>query len=372
MSSITLDRTQSQALQQPDSSPITLDKVTDVTPPVTSVTVENVQSKNADIPKMASVNIKLDPPAAAVNDKVHGLTLKGMATIQKAVGAFASALHFVGEITRSSKVTVIADDAADFELQLSKLTEELKGTQFSLKKHDLTIAKARHEQEMAQNAEKINESEAAAQSAKKAGLASDILGWLGAAVSIIVGVATIIASGGALAAAGALMIVGGVMSAVNQGVQLSDASDGAKKVFGYISMAVELVASLTAAVLTGGATIAAKVGLKSLATAAAKSVPAAAKQFSFVATGADVITGAAQGATKVGSSVTGSKAASIQSDLSNMRADMDANRFKIDKIQEALEQMMDEFQDLVSIVSKMIENNFQSSRQILVNTPVNG
>ena len=372
MSSITLDTTPGQ-ISLSDSNQITSDKVTGVaSSPSPSVTFENVKSTNTDTPKTASANIWLDPPVAAINDKAHELTLKGMATIQKAVSAFASALHFVGDITGSSKITVIADNASDFELQLSKLTEQLKGTQFSLKKNDLTIAKARHEQEMAQNAEKINESEAAAQSAKKAGLASDILGWLGSAVSIIVGVATIIASAGTLAAAGALMIAGGVMSMANQAVQASGASDGFKEVFGYVSMAIELVATVAAAVLTGGAAIAAKVGAKGLAATAAKGASAGAKQFSFVATGADVVTGAAQGATKVGASVTGSKAASIQSDLSNMRADMDANKFKIDKIQEALKQMMDEFQDLVSTVAKMIENNFQSSRQILVNTPVNG
>ncbi|WP_339386883.1 type III secretion system translocon subunit SctE [Vibrio caribbeanicus] len=374
MSSITLDTTQSQ-IPIPDSNQITSDKVTGVaSSPAPSVTFENVKSKNTDTPKTGKANIWLDPPTAAMNDVVNEYTLKTMAVIQNAVGLYADALHSIGEITRSSKVTVMANDASEFTLQLAKLTEQLKGTQFSLKSNDLNIAKAKHEQEMSDNSAKINESEAAAQSAKKANLASNILGWVSSAVSIVVGAVTIAASLGTLTAAGALMIAGGVMGIVNQSVQqFSDASDEFKKIFGYVSMAIDMALTLAATALTGGVYLAAKFGVKSAVEMstkiAAKSVSTGVKQFSLAAQGMDLATGIASGGTQVASNAAGSKSASLQSDLSNMKADMDANRFQMEKIQEMLKLLMEEFQDLLVTITKMLEDNSDSNKRILANTP---
>lgn len=373
MSSITLDTTQSQ-IPIPDSNQITSDKVTGVASSrAPSVTFENVKSKNTDTPKTGKANIWLDPPTAATNDIVNEYTLKAMAVIQNAVGLYADALHSIGEITRSSKVTVMANDASEFTLQLAKLTEQLKGTQFSLKSNDLNIAKAKHEQEMSDNSAKINESEAAAQSAKKANLASNILGWVSSAVSVIVGIATVVVSLGTATVAGALMIAGGIVGLVNQSVQqFSNESEQFKQIFSYVSMAIEMVITVAATALTGGAYLAAKLGVKSAVEMstkiAAKAASAGVKQFSLAAQGMDLATGIASGATGVASNTAGSKSASLQSDLSNMKADMEANRFQMEKIQEMLKQLMEEFQDILATIFKMLEGQSDSNKQILANT----
>ncbi|KIT45204.1 translocator protein PopB, partial [Vibrio parahaemolyticus EN9701121] len=194
MSSIALDRTQTQ-VYIPESGQTTLENVQKTVSTATpSVTVENVKSRDADTLNTGRVKVQLDAPNAAVSDKVTDLTLKAMAQLQKIVDTIAKALHAVADQTGSIAVKIIAGSADDFEVELAAITDKLKSAQNELKIQEVKVAKAKHEQEMAENQEKIKESEAAAKEAQKSGLASKIFGWISAVVSIVVG-AIMVATG---------------------------------------------------------------------------------------------------------------------------------------------------------------------------------
>ncbi|NWJ67619.1 translocator protein PopB, partial [Vibrio parahaemolyticus] len=93
MSSIALDRTQTQ-VYIPESGQTTLENVQKTVSTATpSVTVENVKSRDADTLNTGRVKVQLDAPNAAVSDKVTDLTLKAMAQLQKIVDTIAKALH---------------------------------------------------------------------------------------------------------------------------------------------------------------------------------------------------------------------------------------------------------------------------------------
>ncbi len=76
MSSIALDRTQTQ-VYIPESGQTTLENVQKTASTATpSVTVENVKSRDADTLNTGRVKVQPDAPNAAVSDKVTDLTLK--------------------------------------------------------------------------------------------------------------------------------------------------------------------------------------------------------------------------------------------------------------------------------------------------------
>jgi len=169
MSSIALDRIQTQ-VYSPESGQTTLDNVQKTASTATpSVTVENVKSKDADVLNTGKVKVQLDAPNAAVSDKVNDLTLKAMAQLQKIVDTIAKSLHAVADQTGSIAVKIIAGSADDFEVELAAITDKLKSAQNELKIQEVKVAKAKHEKEMVENQDKIKESEAAAKEAQKSG-----------------------------------------------------------------------------------------------------------------------------------------------------------------------------------------------------------
>lgn len=227
MSSIALDRIQTQ-VYSPESGQTTLDNVQKTASTATpSVTVENVKSKDADVLNTGKVKVQLDAPNAAVSDKVNDLTLKAMAQLQKIVDTIAKSLHAVADQTGSIAVKIIAGSADDFEVELAAITDKLKSAQNELKIQEVKVAKAKHEKEMVENQDKIKESEAAAKEAQKSGLAAKIFGWISAVVSIVVG--AVMVATGVGAAAGALMIAGGVMGAVSMALQEPAVQDALKE-----------------------------------------------------------------------------------------------------------------------------------------------
>ena len=274
MNSIALDRIQNQ-VYTPDSDQTTLNKVNKTAAHASpSVTVENVKGKDAEALNTGKVKVQLDAPNAAVSDKVNDLTLKAMEQLQKIVDSIAKVLHAVADSTGSLAVKIISGYADDFEVELAAITDKLKSAQNELKIQEVKVAKAKHEQEMAENLEKIKESEAAAKEAQKSGLASKIFGWVSAVVSIVVG--AIMVATGVGAAAGALMIAGGVMGAINMTLQEPAVQEAMKEaginvdILNKVVMALEIATAVIGAVVTFGG--AAASGVAKLAAKSASSI----------------------------------------------------------------------------------------------------
>ncbi|EHH2555884.1 type III secretion system translocon subunit VopB [Vibrio parahaemolyticus] len=374
MSSIALDRTQTQ-VYIPESGQTTLENVQKTASTATpSVTVENVKSRDADTLNTGRVKVQLDAPNAAVSDKVTDLTLKAMAQLQKIVDTIAKALHAVADQTGSIAVKIIAGSADDFEVELAAITDKLKSAQNELKIQEVKVAKAKHEQEMAENQEKIKESEAAAKEAQKSGLAAKIFGWISAVVSIVVG--AIMVATGVGAAAGALMIAGGVMGAVSMALQEPAVQDALKEagvnvdVLSKVVMGVEIAVALIGAAVTFGGAVAggiAKVAnmASKVANMGSKAATTTAKAIRYGAETVDLTVNIGKGATDSVHAANNANVTEIQADITDLRAKMTLSQAVIDKLKEEIGKLMEDFQELMSIIMQMIQAKSETMQTVL-------
>lgn len=374
MSSIALDRTQTQ-VYIPESGQTTLENVQKTASTATpSVTVENVKSRDADTLNTGRVKVQLDAPNAAVSDKVTDLTLKAMAQLQKIVDTIAKALHAVADQTGSIAVKIIAGSADDFEVELAAITDKLKSAQNELKIQEVKVAKAKHEQEMAENQEKIKESEAAAKEAQKSGLASKIFGWISAVVSIVVG--AIMVATGVGAAAGALMIAGGVMGAVSMALQEPAVQDALKEagvnvdVLSKVVMGLEIAVALIGAAVTFGGAVAggiAKVAnmASKVANMGSKAATTTAKAIRYGAETVDLTVNIGKGATDSVHAANNANVTEIQADITDLRAKMTLSQAVIDKLKEEIGKLMEDFQELMSIIMQMIQAKSETMQTVL-------
>ncbi|MFN1531817.1 type III secretion system translocon subunit VopB [Vibrio jasicida] len=393
MNSIALDRIQSQ-VYTPDSDQTTLNKVNKTAAHASpSVTVENVKGKDAEALNTGKVKVQLDAPNAAVSDKVNDLTLKAMEQLQKIVDSIAKVLRAVADSTGSLAVKIISGYADDFEVELAAITDKLKSAQNELKIQEVKVAKAKHEQEMAENLEKIKESEAAAKEAQKSGLASKIFGWVSAVVSIVVG--AIMVATGVGAAAGALMIAGGVMGAINMTLQEPAVQEAMKEaginvdILNKVVMALEIATAVIGAVVTFGGAAAsgiAKLAAKSASSIAQKVTDIATKAATNMAKIADMGSKAATTTAKairygaetvdltvnVGKGTTDSVHAAnnahvteIQADITDLRAKMTLSQAVIDKLKEEIAKLMEDFQELMSVIMQMIQAKGETMQAVM-------
>ncbi|WP_186174734.1 type III secretion system translocon subunit VopB [Vibrio jasicida] len=393
MNSIALDRIQSQ-VYTPDSDQTTLNKVNKTAAHASpSVTVENVKGKDAEALNTGKVKVQLEAPNAAVSDKVNDLTLKAMEQLQKIVDSIAKVLHAVADSTGSLAVKIISGYADDFEVELAAITDKLKSAQNELKIQEVKVAKAKHEQEMAENLEKIKESEAAAKEAQKSGLASKIFGWVSAVVSIVVG--AIMVATGVGAAAGALMIAGGVMGAINMTLQEPAVQEAMKEaginvdILNKVVMALEIATAVIGAVVTFGGAAAsgiAKLAAKSASSIAQKVTDIATKAATNMAKIADMGSKAATTTAKairygaetvdltvnVGKGTTDSIHAAnnahvteIQADITDLRAKMTLSQAVIDKLKEEIAKLMEDFQELMSVIMQMIQAKGETMQAVM-------
>ncbi|EEZ86273.1 conserved hypothetical protein [Vibrio harveyi 1DA3] len=393
MNSIALDRIQNQ-VYTPDSDQTTLNKVNKTAAHASpSVTVDNVKGKDAEALNTGKVKVQLDAPNAAVSDKVNDLTLKAMEQLQKIVDSIAKVLHAVADSTGSLAVKIISGYADDFEVELAAITDKLKSAQNELKIQEVKVAKAKHEQEMAENLEKIKESEAAAKEAQKSGLASKIFGWVSAVVSIVVG--AIMVATGVGAAAGALMIAGGVMGAINMTLQEPAVQEAMKEaginvdILNKVVMALEIATAVIGAVVTFGGAAAsgiAKLAAKSASSIAQKVTDIATKAATNMAKIADMGSKAATTTAKairygaetvdltvnVGKGTTDSVHAAnnahvteIQADITDLRAKMTLSQAVIDKLKEEIAKLMEDFQELMSVIMQMIQAKGETMQAVM-------
>nr|AAV30235.1 AopB [Aeromonas hydrophila] len=276
-----------------------------------------------------------------------------------------------------------------FEIELGKLTSDLGKTQNRLKLADLDRARTQNEKKIAENQEKIKEAEESAQKAKKSGLASKIFGWISAIASMIIG--AIMVATGVGAAAGALMIAAGAVGVVNMAVQQA-AEDGliSKEVMeklGPVLMAVEIILAVASAVVTFGAGAvkglaklgvkmgfkmagkgASEMGLKLIQNSAKVYMKAAdisakvagnaasttAKMAKIGTQTADIIVDVGNGVTKTVDSANQAKLLLKQADLLENRQEMTALQGVIDKLKEAIAQMIEAFQQTMEMIFQML------------------
>ncbi|MFM5715762.1 type III secretion system translocon subunit AopB [Aeromonas allosaccharophila] len=286
----------------------------------------------------------------------------------------------------SALVTSAFTSPEAFEIELGKLTSDLEKTQTRLKLADLKRAREQNEKKIGENQEKLKEAEESAQKAKKSGLASKIFGWISAIASIIIG--AIMVATGVGAAAGALMIAAGTVGVVNMAVQQA-AEDGRispedMKIAGPILMAVEILLAVASAVVTFGAGAvkglaklgvkmgfkmagkgaseaglkliqnSAKVYLKAADVSSKLAGSTASKVAKFGTQTADLIVDVSNGVTKSVDSAYQAESQNKQADLLENRQEMTALQGVIDKLKEAIAQMIEAFQQTMEMIFQML------------------
>ncbi|MFQ1917949.1 type III secretion system translocon subunit AopB [Aeromonas veronii] len=324
--------------------------------------------------------VSLNAPLAVSNSQVSAQQL---GEIGKLVASVKENTRLILPHT-NGLVTAAFTSPEAFEIELGKLTSDLEKTQTKLKLDDIRQARTLNEKKIGENQAKIKEAEESAQEAKKAGIFGKIFGWISAIASLVIG--AIMVATGIGAAAGALMIAAGVVGVVNMAVQQA-AADGliSKEVMeklGPALMGIEIALAVISAAVSFGATIggaiaklgakiggkvadvtakivakagevAAKFGAKATAEAV-KVTSQVAKVVKLATQGADILIDVSSGVAKTVQSAKESESLDAQADLALSKSEMTELQGVIDKLKEAIAQMIEAFQQTMEMIFQMI------------------
>lgn len=324
--------------------------------------------------------VSLNAPLAVSNSQVSAQQL---GEIGKLVASVKENTRLILPYT-TGLVTAAFTSPEAFEIELGKLTSDLEKTQTKLKLDDIRQARTLNEKKIGENQAKIKEAEESAQEAKKAGIFGKIFGWISAIASLVIG--AIMVATGIGAAAGALMIAAGVVGVVNMAVQQA-AADGliSKEVMeklGPALMGIEIALAVMSAAVSFGATIGgaiAKLGAKiggKVADVTAKIVAKAgemaakfgaratfeavkvsdkvAKVAKLATQSADILIDVSSGVAKTVQSAKESESLDAQADLALSKSEMTELQGVIDKLKEAIAQMIEAFQQTMEMIFQMI------------------
>ena len=270
------------------------------------------------------------------------------------------------------------DDAKQKEVNLEKLISYL---QLETDKHQAELAKERIElqkgemdQRHAEQMEKIKESLEQMDKAAKANLATRILGWLMAAVSVAIAVAACVATGGIAvgAVAGAVVAVGMcVMNETGAMDEITEKLADALKDAGMSKEAAQIVAAVVMAVAMIAISLGAGFGgnaiqglVKGASQAAVTATMATAKS---IQSGAQI----AGGALGIGTTVAGGVAAAenyksgeLQAETTEMEKFLAVMKQQLEESQEELEKILEQIQNIYSDVASIINSAIDTETEI--------
>ncbi|MCC8464375.1 type III secretion system translocon subunit SctE [Photorhabdus bodei] len=331
-----------------------------------------------------SRGVSLPAPLVVVN--IHP-NREEMARIKSVTQEAKQAVGLIKELTAKLTETsllsslvlssLVLSSSEAIEIELGKLTSELKSNQTDLKIQDIQRARQQSLQKMDENQQKIKEAENSAKEAQKSGLFSKIFGWISAIASIVVG--AIMVATGVGAVAGALLIAGGVMGVVSQGLQQA-AQDGliskeTMKWLGPVITAIEITMAVAAAAVSFGGSAAgliAKMGAKMGSKVADMTAKMAVKAAEFSAKVAgtatntlsrgvkvcmqvsDMTVDLVNGAAQTTNAAFQSKAANRQADVQLSRSELTVFQAVMDRLKEELSQMVESFQHVMEMIFQML------------------
>ena len=270
------------------------------------------------------------------------------------------------------------DDAKQKEVNLEKLISYL---QLETDKHQAELAKERIElqkgemdQRHAEQMEKIKESLEQMDKAAKSNLATRILGWLMAAVSVAIAVAACVATGGIAvgAVAGAVVAVGMcVMNETGAMDEITEKLADALKDAGMSKEAAQIVAAVVMAVAMIAISLGAGFGgnaiqglVKGASQAAVTATMATAKS---IQSGAQI----AGGALGIGTTVAGGVAAAenyksgeLQAETTEMEKFLAVMKQQLEESQEELEKILEQIQNIYSDVASIINSAIDTETEI--------
>ena len=321
----------------------------------------------------------LTEDAQVLAKEVAGL-LASQASVRVTNTAAPAATTEVGTATGATGVPALdnPDDAnqkaVDLEKLISYLQLETDKHQAELAKERIELQKGEMDQRHAEQMDKIKESLEQMDKAARSNLATRILGWLMAAVSVAIAVAACVATGGIAvgAVAGAVVAVG--MCVMNETGAMDDITEkltDALKDAGMGDQAAQIVAALVIAIAMIAISLGAGFGgnavqglVKGASQAATTAAMATAKS---IQSGAQ-IAGTALG---IGTTVAGGvaaaenyKAGELQAETTEMDKFLAVMRQQLEESQEELEKILGQIQNIYSDIAAIINSAIDTETEI--------
>ena len=273
------------------------------------------------------------------------------------------------------------DDAKQKEVNLEKLISYL---QLETDKHQAELAKERIElqkstmdQRHAEQMALINESLEQMNKAANSNLATKILGWMMAAVSVALAVGACVATGGLAAGpvVGAAVAIGMcVANELGAMDKLTEKIADALKDAGMKSEAAKILASVITAVVMIAASVAAAGGagaiqsvVKGATKGATVAVTAAMTSAKTVQSGVQIGAGVLGAVTTVSAGVAGVmnyKSGMLQSETTEMEKFLDVMQQQLEESQEELERILSQIQDVYTDISAIINSSIDTENEI--------
>lgn len=277
----------------------------------------------------------------------------------------------------------------DFIAALAPKLASLKELQSKLQLEDINRLTLENKEQMKDNDGKLQKSLEAGTKAQKSGLAARIFGWIGAAFAVVVG--AVLVATGVGAAAGALMIAGGVVGLVSCALQecakAGLISKDVMAVLGPVMTALEVVVAVASAVVTFGggaagmlakfaskvapkvAQMAEKVGsaLKSLAqmgSRVASSSSGLAQTLKNALPVADLVVNGGNTVTQITNGGLTADATFKRANLEQSRMELETQQTLLERLGEALQQMLEAFQAIFATLSKLMAARGQTQHNL--------
>lgn len=320
----------------------------------------------------------LTEDAQVLAKEVAGL-LASQASVRVTNTAAPAATADVGTATGATGVPALdnPDDAnqkaVDLEKLISYLQLETDKHQAELAKERIELQKGEMDQRHAEQMDKIKESLEQMDKAAKSNLATRILGWLMAAVSVAIAVAACVATGGIAigAVAGAVVAIGMcVMNETGAMDEITEKLADALKDAGMSKEAAQIVAAVVMAVATIVISLGAGFGgnaIQGLVKGASQAAVAATATAKSIQSGAQI----AGGALGIGTTVAGGVAAAenyksgeLQAETTEMEKFLAVMKQQLEESQEELEKILEQIQNIYSDIASIINSAIDTETEI--------
>ena len=320
----------------------------------------------------------LTEDAQVLAKEVAGL-LASQASVRVTNTAAPAATADVGTATGATGVPALdnPDDAnqkaVDLEKLISYLQLETDKHQAELAKERIELQKGEMDQRHAEQMDKIKESLEQMDKAARSNLATRILGWLMAAVSVAIAVAACVATGGIAvgAVAGAVVAIGMcVMNETGAMDEITEKLADALKDAGMSKEAAQIVAAVVMAVATIVISLGAGFGgnaIQGLVKGASQAAVAATATAKSIQSGAQI----AGGALGIGTTVAGGVAAAenyksgeLQAETTEMEKFLAVMKQQLEESQEELEKILEQIQNIYSDIASIINSAIDTETEI--------
>ncbi|GEM75470.1 type III secretion system translocon subunit SctE [Vibrio sagamiensis] len=364
-----------------------------------SAVIDEFQSKTFSPQPLSNDRVQLNKPNAEMVNKAIAfpeVTSQEMERAQKIANTQDNNVKLFTSHILDSVDSLLSgkSKAVNFELAFTLLLNKIGNLQRDLTVDKLNATKSTYEDDMVENQKKIKEAEKAALEAKQVGKASSVLGWLGAAASLVVGVALAATGVGLIAiAAGAAMAVGGFVELTQKVINLPVVKDAFVSTFGEDAFnglntaltVVGVTCAVASVLITGGGSAAklmtnlgSKLGVDMLTTAGskltnlitslesvgAKSIAVTSHATNYVASGSSLALDTSKGITDITHYAKQIQMNYMEADIAEFKAKLAGLDATLENLRDELIKTTERNSELISNMMRTMNSNVESLNKL--------